>query len=163
MKTIQSPEAISQFLFSILPDQTRMSYELLAGLDYPLNDYASLSEQIKQQRQDWEADQCQAADLILMHLMPLDFPIVSVQGALEKFHVRLPFPGTFRPFPLPEPFPEPVEVPEVPVWREYLTKFWPDWACAREAYEMYLASLRSGLPEPAAYFNGIIAGRRCAQ
>lgn len=159
MKTIKSPEAIGQFLLSILPDQTRMSYELLAGLDYPLNDYASLAEQLKQQRQGWEAEQCEAADNILTHLTPLDFPIVSVQGALEKYHVRLPFPDLSRFFPLPQPFPEPVREPEVPVWREYLAMFGPE--CAREAYEMYLDSLKSGFPEPVAYYNGIIAGRRC--
>src|SRR5687767_6036480 len=98
MKTIESQGAVSQFLVSVLPDETRRSYELLAGLNYPLNDYDALAKEIdacdRAEKQDTALIKTRSS--ILKRLMPTDFPIVSVQGALEKFHARLQFPDLSR-------------------------------------------------------------------
>jgi len=154
-------EAVSRFLYSLLPSATRQVYELVASLTLPINDRDALAHQLESKRaaEKWDITRHNAADDLLATFTAQDFPLVSTQGALEKINAHIAVPRLRPRFPLPQVDRDHIERPEVPVLAEYRAMF--TFACAQVAFETFQAALHAGVPEPGAYFAGIQAGRRC--
>jgi hypothetical protein len=152
-------DAVSQFLYSLLPASTRHTYELVASLTVPINDRDALARQLESKREaeKWDAARGAAAEEVLATFTAQDFPLVSTQGALEKINEHIAVPA----FPMTPPagHNDYIEQPEVDVLAEYRRMF--IGGCAEVAFEAFEAALHAGVPEPGAYYAGIQAGRRC--
>jgi hypothetical protein len=162
MQKNNADETIGRFLFSALPDHTRLSYKLLAGLEFPLNDYASLKKQIGERQEEWDEDRRGAAERVLANLTPDDFPIITVQGALEKYHIRISFVDPSRFFRYGWALPR---VEHEDILMDYIKLFPPSLGggtqCYIVAYRAYLDALSSGIDEINAFYFGYRAGKSC--
>lgn len=86
-------EVVVDFLLGEIDPGFLQAYEFLALLDYPILDHKSFTEQVRPQtgKGDDEGDTPKfgAHKLVTTFFGPHDFPIMTVEGALERFHAYL--------------------------------------------------------------------------
>ena len=151
MKT--EPKTVAQeFLWRNSPKHATNSMEILSGLKFPINDKYSF---------ECALDSCKDEEskmLLNTSFSVNDFPILSIEGGLEKFFNKFqPFPFPFPLVPLP-----PIELPdfrETPsacaVYRRDFPAEAADCAC-----RTYSDALRDGFNHLQATLIGLGAARR---
>jgi hypothetical protein len=80
-------QEVTDFLIDQIEPGVREACHLLAALDYPIADKRELGKQLEKQG---SSERAAAAKLVDDTFGPLEFPLMSVRGALEKLVARLP-------------------------------------------------------------------------
>jgi hypothetical protein len=155
-------DPIADFIQRQAPKEIVSGLQVLAKLRMPLHDKRALDAQLADMTVKAD-DATKATAERVGHAMDVsDFPILSIENALEKYWSKL------DPFQLriPGPVPPPIGIPVGPQQRPsvcevYYQTFRHDAAdCACRAY---LEALREGLSEYQAIIVGHFAGRRAAR
>lgn len=151
MKT--EPKAVVQeFLWRNSPKHATNSMETLAGLKFPINDKYSF---------ECALDSCKDEEskmLLSTSFSASDFPILSIEGSLEKFFNKFqPFPFPFPLVPLP-----PIELPDFRETPSACGIYGRDFpaAAADCGCRAYRDALRDGFNHLQATLIGLGAARR---
>jgi hypothetical protein len=139
-RSVDASELMGKLALDLLPASRRSALEVLTRIDYPIHDLSELDEALS--GIEGEPSK-QAGARIRSELRPVDFPLVTPRGSVEKYfariHHRLGGGHAFDPFDGPgleplDPRDEPDLTPDDP--------FFGTDACGRAAQRVYQETLQ---------------------
>lgn len=150
---------IHSIFFKCLPKQLQNHLQILDNLDLPVHDKCSFSEQLDALKGQADTSLTQAITLIDRRFTARDFPILSLENAVEKYR------ELFRPIPIPRPgfdydFTLPEDIRERPSVCSTYEDTFDDPAAAACACRSFSEAIRQGFTEFQAIIIGMQAGNR---
>lgn len=153
----RSDDIVTEFLLGMFPVRFLAAYRVVGELTYPIPDRHSFNAALAERESKGDNEMVAGIKLLTAVFQPVDFPLQTPRGALEKLHDRLFGDSRLPSFAIPDP--PAIEDPEIDPVIDFREVF-PE-PCASVANTVYGDCLAHGSNVFDCYSRARLAGERC--